>query len=117
MTAFTLKVRFEGAKREGDLAITEVVDETTYFFPAERIVVNRCDDPGPVMDQWEAAGSYLRDLRSYCDEDSGVHGQRHYWANVKLVEVVVSGEDTLWMLVTQAWLLGPGGQTIERIAP
>lgn len=114
---YTLKVRYERSTRsESGPALSEVVDETVLFFPADRVVVNRCDDPGETVDAWEKSGTALLDWRSVVDVDEGTHGQRAPWANVKLVEVI-HDEVSRWLLVTQAWLLGPHGGTIERIAP
>lgn len=112
---FTVKVRFQRATSEPD-GPELIVDETILFWPADRITVNRCTNPGEMSDSWYASGAVLIDWRSYTDVASSEAGERQYWRDVKLVEIAY-GDNSTWVLATQAWLLGPDGGTIERIAP
>lgn len=100
---FTLKIkwlRFEGGK---------VVDETILFIPADIVKVH-----GEILDiekmqAWEP-GSFM-DYTVVND-----NGAEPHIMPSRLIEVT-KDEHSTWYLASQAWVLGPTGSTIERIAP
>lgn len=97
---YTLKIRWTRHDGGG------LADETTLFVPADEVHVHGFVEVGSdAMSSWPD-GSYL-DHR--CVTVSGRDGGR-------LIQVSRGGAST-WYLATLAWLLGPDGKTIERIAP
>lgn len=111
-----LKVNFTASRADSPTGIYQVIDDTTIFVAVDSIRVNVVDKPGEIVDVWDAAQTPLADCRSYVNVEDGDTGERCYDLNVKLVEAVLN-DVSKWFLVTRAWLLGEGGQTIERIAP
>lgn len=84
------------------------VDETTLYIPADEVhVLARILDPKTDMRHWHE-GQYFN-YQSISDE-----GGRY---EARLIQVIRKGEDDVWYLASRAWLLGPTGDTIERVAP
>lgn len=93
--------------------IDSVEDEATHFIPANSVVVTGPADPN--MRAWSKY-DYV-DLRSHVDTPAGDGMMKSEpMGGARLIEVEHGGEHS-WYLVTTAWLLGPTGDTIERIAP
>lgn len=86
----------------------EVVDETTLFIPSDRIAAHGEILSLEKMKAWPS-GSFM-DYSIVNDNSKEIMPSR-------LIEVLVKDEQPVWYLATQAWVLGPNGQTIERIAP
>lgn len=89
------------------LTRTELDDETTLFIPADSVHVHGSIlSPAEEMSAWEE-GSFFN-----CQALSA-HGR----FQARLIQVVRKDEPDIWYLASKAWLLGPDGNTIERIAP
>lgn len=98
---FTLKIkwtRFEEGK---------LVDETSLFVPADRIAVHGEITSLDNMKSWEE-GSFMN-YTVLNDNTKEICSSR-------LIEVV-KDEQSTWYLASFAWVLGPTGSTIERVAP
>lgn len=101
----TLKIkwmRYEGGK---------AVDETTLFIPADEVAAHGQIDSLEQMKAWSSS-----DFKDYSIK-SGNRDVNDDIMTSRIIAVVVKDEPTVWYLATQAWVLGPNGQTIERIAP
>lgn len=85
----------------------KMVDETTLFIPADRVAVHGEIASLEKMIAWPP-GSFM-DYSVTNDHTNEIMPSR-------LIEVV-KDEHSVWYLAAQAWVLGPNGQTIERIAP
>ncbi len=111
---YTLKIRWTRQERSDD-GIVGVVDESTLFLPARTITVHAFIAVGEresVMKAWEdSSDSYFDYLNRVDLGDSG------YQDAGRLIHLVTPEGQDEWYLATQAWLLGPNGDTIERIAP
>ena len=87
------------------------VEELTMFFPARRVTCLGGFGPdGPRMTDW-AEGSYV----DYSDVHRNGSGEQRGAA--RLIETIDDEGNFAWYLVSHAWLLGPDGRTIERLAP
>ena len=120
--SYTLKIRWTSYDAAGIL-----VDEATLFIPADEITVHGelvaipGDDP---MQGWQD-GSFL-EYRSVVIDDvdvalsssvpCSVSATRERRNDGRLIKVVRDGVET-WYTASHAWILGPTGSTIERIAP
>ena len=112
---YTLKIKWtrHGTSDDG---IDGVQDEMTLFLPADEVRVHAFVPAGErknVMKHWDErlaadqwAAGYFNHL---CVGPSGEDGGR-------LICRVLDGNQS-WHLATSAWVLGPNGDTIERIAP
>lgn len=102
---FTLKIkwmRFEEGK------VAKVVDETTLFIPADRVLVHGEITSLESMSAWEDGSFMNYAIVNECTKEI---------LPSRLI-AVEQGEKTIWyLLATQAWVLGPTGSTIERVAP
>ena len=103
----TLKIRWTSCTSDGILA-----DEATLFIPADEVTVHGQlvvidDDP---MQGWEE-GSYF-EYRSVTAD--GTADKRV--SDGRLIKVR-QGETETWYTASYAWVLGPTGATIERVAP
>lgn len=111
---YTLKIKWERleAVTNGDTTIIseEPADEATYFIPADSVKVH-----GPItsMDQMQA---WTQDQFVDCSIKNPRSDSEHTIFQSRLV-AVVHGDSYEWYLVSKAWLLGPDGKTIEKIAP
>lgn len=93
----------------------ELKEEYTEFILADKVVVNSHVDGNnwqQEMSKWES-GSYYQIL-SVTYFDNGEMGSVQY-QNGRLITVERDGKAS-WYLVSHAWLMGPEGKTIERIA-
>jgi hypothetical protein len=95
-----------------------IADETTLFIPADEVHVQGVIvDPETEMSTWPS-GSYF----DYLHEADRVDNTRDAQVSTRtkqagrLIEVIRSNKST-WYLASSAWLLGPNGDTIERVAP
>lgn len=125
MMHFTLKIRwtiFEVADRNHVVGNErQVAEETTMFLPAARVSthapIGQYDQTDgakpPTMGTWE-----LDSYQNYLDvsRGSGKDGVDRRHAG-RLIELIDDEGRYTWYLASFAWLLGPNGQTIERIAP
>lgn len=96
----------------------ELADEATLFIPADLVkVMNSYDgEKGKeLVSQWVEAGSSLFDYSSV-RRNRGDQTQATYYDTSRLIEVERNGQST-WYLASRAWILGPDGGTIERVAP
>lgn len=88
--------------------MSKVVDETTLFIPADRIAVHGEITSLEKMNAWED-GSFLDySIKNECTKEI---------LPSRLIEVTKSDGSSIWYLASQAWVLGPTGSTIERVAP
>lgn len=113
---FTLKIhwaRYARADADGPIG---TADETTLFIPADQIRVHATIPAGErdrVMKHWHAVDAepgYFNYL-SYTD-----HGNEGTEMAGRLICVIRDGVES-WYTATAAWVLGPTGSTIERVAP
>lgn len=85
----------------------ERADESTLFIPADQVVVHgEITDESKQMKAWEP-GSFF-DYKIVSHEDHKPH-----WTS-RIIEVTLDGKQT-WYLASLAWLMGPTGQTIEKL--
>lgn len=112
---YTVKVREEHSRRDSD-GLPDVIDLTEFYFPADNVSVGMCDEPGKLIDDWFRQGTAVNDCRNWVEIDNTSHGERVY-AVARLIALGRGVDPTVWILASQAWLLGPDGRTIERIAP
>lgn len=113
--SYTLKIRWTSYDRNGILA-----DESTLFIPADEIRVHgtivEIDGETPAMQGWEPDG--WQDYR--CVYDDARLPVNHEFATKrsdgKLIMVRRDNVET-WYVASYAWILGPTGSTIERVAP
>lgn len=113
---FTVKVRYQRWQTIGEQP-SVLMDHTVRFFLADDVTVN---DMGDNRDQihrdWERNGAVLIDLLDVHDRESADMKTMDTTVGVgKLILVERNGESR-WILASTAWLLGPDGRTIERIA-
>lgn len=98
---YTLKIRWT-RHEQGQLA-----DETNLFIAADEVHVHAHIPVGSdTMKEWPE-GSYF-DYRNVVGSAGDLDGGR-------LIQV--NKDNSTWYLASLAWLLGPDGKTIERIAP
>ena len=106
---YTLKIKWY--RTEGEHAQT--VDESTLFIPADTVTVHGEVTKDDEMKHWPE-GSF-QDYRvvhhPYAEDNEGIS----FFVG-RLINVVHNNVHTTY-LATHAWLLGPNGDTIERIAP
>lgn len=86
----------------------EMVDETSLFIPADEVAAHGQIDSLEKMKGWSSS-----DFKDYSIKSENTNDIM----TSRIIAVVVKDEPTAWYLATQAWVLGPTGQTIERIAP
>lgn len=116
---FIVKIRTQAYERTIPLDDTPPIDslwdERFVFIPAERVDVHGTPGGSVDLSAW-GAGEYV-ELRSTVTDRTG-HGDPgvEHVPESKLICVTWEGELT-WYAVSTAWLLGPTGDTIERIAP
>lgn len=102
---FTLKIRWMRYERgEGNLLVT--ADETTLFVPADEVKVHGIVTS---MDQMKSWGS--GDFLDYAVRDNDPDA----FFSARIIEVNRKNDPTVWYLASHAWVLGPDGQTIERV--
>lgn len=112
---FTLKIEQTYSEREEGKP-DSVVGQSTAFYGVDSLVI-QC----PVRDAVDRRGihqSWAQSGSSYTDMMSTVRvpDQDEPWVQSGiLIEAKVNGESA-WFLASRAWLLGPDGRTIERLA-
>lgn len=106
---FTLKIKWERYEADGEAGIVsvDVADETTLFIAADCVKVHGEIKSLDEMKAWED-GSF----QNYAIEP---HSTANTIMPSRLIEVT-HGEETTWYLATRAWVMGPDGATIEKIA-
>ena len=101
---YTVKIAWQRIDAEG----TET-DQTTFFILADQVRVH-----GPVtesgMTEWQDVDFY--ECRIAEELENGETKLR----DGRLIAARLKDVDT-WYTASRAWLLGPDGRTIERIAP
>jgi hypothetical protein len=118
---YTLKIKWTRHDRVGD-GLAVVVDEADIFIAADRVRAGgliRGDDRHGVNDGMKAWAPdqfedylcvvYLHDAKDDSKDSSVIYNDG------RLIEVR-NGSTTTWFLASHAWLLGPNGDTIERLA-
>lgn len=111
---YTLKISWTSREDESGI----VTDETTIFLPADSVRVhgNVTDIEGDYaveMNAWAREDWHeYRNVRLYGD---GVTQQTTVHEVGKLIAVTLAGEETYYA-ASRAWILGPTGATIERVA-
>lgn len=115
---FTLKIHWCRYEREGDVAAW-VADEATIFVQADQVTAGARMTPEEV----DAAVATWRDDHSLLQvyltattvtEADGCTG-RYDKEPGRLIHVEHQGAHQ-WFVASHAWLLGPDGRTIERLA-
>jgi hypothetical protein len=104
----SLKIRWASYDRSGILA-----DEATLYVPADEVTVHGqlvIVDGADPMNGWEP-GSFF-EYRSV-DENQNCET---VFSNGRLIKVRHNDVET-WYAASLAWILGPTGSTIERVAP
>lgn len=112
---FTLKVRWRRTMMQtldNGATIDDELDVADHFIPADRVTV--LGHPDPALSAW--ATTDYRDMRSIFDTQVGDEVKSEPYTGARFIEVEHNGEHS-WYLVTHAWLLGPTGDTIERLPP
>lgn len=112
---YTLKVHFtrHEAPAKGEAVV--LTDEWTQFIEADEVTVFahiKGDEVEQAMHAWETD--------SYQNALGAIHYdgtlQNPQFANGRIIQVKRNGVSR-WVLASRAWLVGPDGKTIERIAP
>lgn len=115
---FTLKVHcWRSEMRALDTAppvesatVESITEQADHFILAEQVSAWGYVTEGD-MSAWEP-GSYV-DFRAVHTED----GITRPIEPARLIETRNAQGESRWYLVSKAWLLGPTGDTIERLAP
>lgn len=118
---FTLKIQWQRyAEQQGSPPTLQ--DESTLFVLADQVEVHAAlDESNPrshdqIVRDWSGAG----ELGDYLDFTEGLTSSEDRpspsYHPGRLIRTDLAGESR-WWLCSRAWLLGPTGQTIERIAP
>lgn len=89
---------------------SRLADETTLFVLADVVEVGSEVKSLDEMKAWEA-GDYLDYSMPFGNDDS----DQKLVKGTRLIHVIRSNND-VWYLASNAWLLGPDGKTIERLA-
>jgi hypothetical protein len=115
---FTLKIRREVYERDG-ATLPTLFDQTDVFLPADRVTVNSTIQPDGRLGVIDSFGSHVDDFTGYTfhkamTSTTAAPSSEHEPA--RLIHVVHNGDEH-WYLASLAWLLGPDGRTIERVAP
>lgn len=116
---FTLKISWTRHEYGGEVPM-HLADEQTLFIQADQINVMRLYD-GPeaadLLQTWLNADSSILDYACVRTRDHGSECPMTTERDpARMIHVVHNGLDT-WYLASRAWILGPDGKTIERIAP
>lgn len=82
----------------------EQVDESTLFIPADQVSVHGDVKTKKEMSAW-AEGTYF---------DYHIDASETAEWGARLIQVDKDGKST-WYLASLAWLMGPTGQTIEKL--
>jgi hypothetical protein len=106
---FTLKLRYQEWRAESPDHPTFLADESTQFVAADKVT-----DHGETgladMARWED-----RDYSNLLSVVFYERGSDPVFRSGHLIGVEHNGKNQ-WFLVSHAWLLGPDGGTIERLA-
>jgi len=111
---FTLKIYFTNHRSTEPKGPLELLDENTLFVGADQVHVFSLlsgETWEEKMSAWEI-DSYTNKL-CIVNYDHGETGEIVYSAG-RLIQVEKNGEQS-WFLASKAWLLGPNGDTIERL--
>lgn len=101
---YTLKIKWWRTAPSKEVShVNEIVDETTLFIPADEVRVHSIITSDNDMTSWQE-GDY-QDYR-VTGPDSRCEG--------RLINVHRNGKES-WYIATNAWLMGPNGDTIERL--
>lgn len=101
--------------------IDSLEDETTLFIEAKEVRVHGFIEAGTretVMKAWDVDTNdngywcYLNTTTVETDNTAETHED-----GGRLIQVIKSDGEDQWYLASLAWLLGPNGNTIERVAP
>ena len=123
---YTLKIYW--TRHETVDGICGVADETTLFIPAHEVRVHGYIDAGTreqkmrAWDEGEAGYfNYLsvigNETKTSVDDFGGEVTSRVETENGgRLIKVVRPGGKQEWYLASNAWLLAPNGDTIERVS-
>lgn len=95
--------------------IDSLFNETLHFIPADRIEVNGTPGSSVELDAW-GAGEYHEMRSSRIDRTPAGDPDVSFLPESRFITVYHDGDVTFYA-ASQAWLLGPNGDTIERIAP
>lgn len=98
---------------------SQVADEHLIFIPCERVDVHGVRGEHPRLDSWDEAdyASYVSITQHVDDVDNASLTTSEPFANPRLIATTDSDGATTYWLVSEAWILGPDGGTIERVAP
>jgi hypothetical protein len=107
---FTLKIRWMRYESE-DNGPSVVVDETTLFIAADRIAVHASTTSLDTMKAWGQD-----EYKNYAVEIENPQDSEHTIMESRLIEVT-KDDKVDWYLASHAWIMGPDGSTIERVAP
>lgn len=114
---YTLKIKWMRFEKDEDYAAkypdaspqVKLADEATLFISADQVSVGSEVKSLNEMKAWES-GSYLNYSMFMLDGDMDT-----LMKGTRLIQVIKDNQDT-WYLASHAWLLGPDGKTIERLA-
>lgn len=105
--------------RTASVAMAQLVDAAEHFIPCRRVTVHQRDDSlgEPDLSEWGELD--YADYRHivYSDHNLGPGETPLRHEPGLLIEYETIDGDFEFVLATKAWLLGPDGQTVERLAP
>ncbi len=124
--SYTLKIHWTRYERdpEHNLGVETLKDEATLFLAADKIIVHEWvagSKADRMVKQWNELGATLFDYLSVSTvvQTVGETTSRTRSTEIedgRLIEVR-KGDHSESYLASKAWILGPDGRTIERIAP
>lgn len=111
---FTLKIHWNHWEREGD-GPTYSTDELDLFVAADQVSAHGVIPAGEADERMAAWGP--DQWRNHLDVTRTINKSTttQTYSAGRLIQVVSGGEMT-WYVASHAWLLGPDGRTIERLA-
>lgn len=112
---YTLKIHWWREEHIENSNVVKLADETTLFIEADEIRVHGTIlNPVEEMTHWiDADTGHPNNGTPFLNYQSTSPDGRYA---ARLIQVIRDGAD-MWYLASKAWLLGPTGDTIERIAP
>ena len=118
--SLTLKIKWQRLERTDPNGPTIVADEHVIFVPAERIDTHGAPGESANLEAWDQDdyGHYVSQcVVTTADDDGNTVTTSTPREGSRLISTTSEGGETSYWLVSEAWVLGPNGQTIERVAP
>lgn len=109
---YTVKIHWWNYVTAAD-GVGGIVDEATHYIPADSVIVQAEITDIDQMKAWQR--EHYFDYRAVTATESTESRSETHVAG-RLIQVT-HGDNTVWYIASKAWLIGPEGKTIERLAP